>query len=299
MYEGAFRILRALGDGRSLSQNEIVHAAGEASSVVREVMERYPKWFEDDERRFRCSERGLAALARELVARGAGESGAESWRAAYEAMTAERGAPKRALDQVYVTTDTAVRRAEVLLEAGEHQRGLVFLGDDDLTSAAVQFAGAGRKVTALDSDEEVLRILARHAEQHGWEHDTVHHDLRQPIPKAMSGRYGAVFTDPPYAVEGFRLFVSRAAEMLKPDGRLYICFGQSRRASERGLQKQRVLGEAGFLIEAVFDDFNHYQGAEAIGSRSALWRCRVTPETRPLVRGEVEGPLYTSRPPNT
>ena len=299
MYEGAFRILRALGDGRSLSQDEIVHAAGEASSVVRDVIERYPKWFEDSERRFRCSERGLAALARELVARESCEAGAESWRAPYEAMAAERPAPKRALDQVYVTIDTAVRRAELLLEAGEHQRGLVFLGDDDLTSAAVQLAGAGRKVTAVDSDEEILQILARHAAQHGWEHDTVHHDLRQPIPKAMRGRFGAVFTDPPYALEGFRLFVSRAAEMLKPDGRLYVCFGQSRRASERGLQKQRVLGEAGFLIEAVFEDFNHYDGAEAIGSRSALWRCRVTPETRPLVRGEVEGPLYTSRPPST
>ncbi|MFA9470825.1 MAG: bis-aminopropyl spermidine synthase family protein [Deltaproteobacteria bacterium] len=299
MYEGAFRILRALGDGRSLSQDEIVHAAGEASSVVRDVIEHYPKWFEDSERRFRCSERGLAALARELVARESCEAGAESWRTPYEAMAAERPAPKRALDQVYVTMDTAVRRAELLLEAGEHQRGLVFLGDDDLTSAAVQLAGAGRKVTAVDSDEEILQILARHAAQHGWEHDTVHHDLRQPIPKAMRGRYGAVFTDPPYALEGFRLFVSRAAEMLKPDGRLYVCFGQSRRASERGLQKQRVLGEAGFLIEAVFEDFNHYDGAEAIGSRSALWRCRVTPETRPLVRGEVEGPLYTSRPPTT
>jgi hypothetical protein len=299
VYEGAFRILRALGDGRSLAQDEIVHTAGEASSVVREVIERYPKWFEDDERRFRCSERGLAALARELVARSTGEVGAESWRAAYEAMAAERPTPKRALDQVYVTTDTAVRRAELLLEAGEHQRGLVFLGDDDLTSAAVQLAGAGRKVTVVDTDEEMLRILSRHAEEHGWEQDTVQHDLRQPTPKSMLCRYGAVFTDPPYAVEGFKLFVSRAAEMLKPDGRLYICFGQSRRASERGLHKQRVLGDAGFLVEAVFEDFNHYQGAEAIGSRSALWRCRVTPETRPLVRGEVEGPLYTSRPPST
>jgi hypothetical protein len=299
VYEGAFRILRALGDGRSLARDEVVHAAGEASSVVREAIERYPKWFEDDEGRVRCSERGLAALARELVARGSGEPRSDSWRGAYEAMAEERSTPKRVLDQVYVTTDTAVRRAELLIEAGEHQRGLVFLGDDDLTSAAVQFAGAGRKVTAIDTDDEILQILARHAEQHGWEHDAVHHDLRQPIPKAMHGRYGAVFTDPPYAVEGFRLFISRAAEMLKPDGRLYVCFGQSRRASERGLQKQRVLGDAGFLIEAVFEDFNHYHGAEAIGSRSALWRCRVTPETRPLVRGTVEGPLYTSRPPNT
>ncbi len=298
MYEGAFRVLRALGDGRSLSRDEIVHAAGEASSVVRDVIERYPKWFEQDEHRIRCSERGLAALARELVARSAGEAGAESWQPIYEAMAAERSTPKRGLDQVFATTNTVVRRAELLLEAGEHQRGLVFLGDDDLTSAAVQLAGAGRKVTALDTDEEIIQILARHAVERGWEHDAVHHDLRQPIPKAMSGRYGAVFTDPPYALEGFQLFVSRAAEMLKPDGRLYVCFGYSRRASERGLQKQRVLGEAGFLVEAVFEDFNHYAGAEAIGSRSALWRCRVTPETRPLVRGIVHGPLYTSRPPS-
>jgi predicted methyltransferase len=295
VYEGAFRILRALGDGRSLSRDEVVRAAGEASSVVREVTERYSKWFEDDEGRVRCSERGLAALARELVARSVGETSDASWHAAYEAMAAERSTPKRDLDQVYVTTDTAVRRAELLIEAGEHQRGLVFLGDDDLTSAAVQLAGAGRKVTALDTDDEILEILARHAGQQGWEHETVQHDLREPIPKAMRGRYGAVFTDPPYAVEGFRLFVSRAAEMLKPDGRLYICFGQSRRASERGLQKQRVLADAGFLVEAVFPDFNWYHGAEAIGSRSALWRCRVTPETRPLVRGAVDGELYSSR----
>ncbi len=298
MYEGAFRILRALGDGRSRSRDEVVRAAGEASSVVREVTERYAKWFDIDEGMFRCSDRGLAALARELVARGAGETRDASWRETYDAIAAERSAPKRALDQIFITSETAVRRAELLIEAGEHQRGLVFLGDDDLTSAAVQLAGAGRKVTALDTDDEILEILSRHAAERGWEHETVHHDLRQPIPKAMRARYGAVFTDPPYALEGFRLFVSRAAELLKPDGRLYVCFGHSRRASERGLQKQRVLADAGFLAEAVFPDFNEYQGAEAIGSRSALWRCRVTPETQPLVRGEVDGELYTSRSPN-
>ena len=75
-----------------------------------------------------------------------------------------------------------------------------------------------------------------------------------------------------------------AGLMFGPDGRLYVCFGQSRRAAERGLQKQRVLGDAGLLVEAVFEDFNQYDGAESIGSRSALWRCRVTPQTKPLVR---------------
>ena len=297
MYEGAFRVLRALGDGRSLSLDEIVHVSGEASSVVRESLGRYSKWFDEEDGRVRCSERGLAALAREMVARDAPDIADTTWRNDYQAMADERGTPKRELDQVYVTTDTAVRRAELLLGSGEHQRGLAFLGDDDLSSAAVQLAGAARKVTVLDTDDDVLDLLRRHAEVRGWELDVINHDLRQPIPKELEGRFGAVFTDPPYAIEGFSLFISRAVEMLKPDGRLYVCFGQSRRASERGLQKQRVLGEAGLLVEAVFEDFNEYDGAEAIGSRSALWRCRVTPETKPLVRGEVDGPLYTSRPP--
>ena len=299
MYEGAFRILRALGDGRALDESGIVRTAGEASSVVREVLRRYPQWFEVDEDAIRCSERGLAALCRELVARDVRGLETTSWRPAYEEIAAERQTPKRELDQVYATTDTAVRRARLLLGAGEHQRGLVFLGDDDLTSAAVQLAGAGRKVTVLDTDDEVLEVLRRHALAHGWQHDLVHHDLRNPTPRSMKGRFGAVFTDPPYALEGFTLFVSRGIEMLKPDGRLYVCFGQSRRASERGLQKQKILGEAGLLVEAVFEDFNEYRGAESIGSRSALWRCRMTPAARPLVRGEVDGPLYTRRQPGS
>ncbi len=298
MYEGAFRILRALGDGRSLTQDQLVRAARESASVVREVIERYPKWFDKGDDGLRCSECGLAALARELVARSPIAEDEVTWRQAYESLASKRGDPKRGLDQVYVTTDTAVRRARLLVEAGDHQRGLIFLGDDDLTSAAVQLAGAARRVTAVDTDPHILKVLKDAAKEHDWELVTIQHDLCKPMPRSMRGRFGAVFTDPPYAVEGFRLFISRAVDLLKPDGRLYVCFGYSRRASERGLQKQRALSEAGFLVEAVFEGFNQYEGAEAIGSQSGLWRCRVTPETKALVTGEVEGPLYTSRSPH-
>jgi predicted methyltransferase len=296
VYEGAFRILSALGDGRSLSVDAMAREAGEGTSVVIDVLRRYPKWFDQTEDGVRASVVGLAALARELVARGATRTSRPDWQGEYEAIAAERPPAKRELDQVYVTTDTAVRRAELLVQSGDHQRGLVFLGDDDLTSAGTQLAGAGRKLTVVDTDEDVLTVLGNAAGRHGWELDLVHHDLREPLPKSMKRRFGAVFTDPPYAVEGFALFVSRAVELMKPDGRLYVSFGFSRRASERGLQKQRVLADAGLLVEAVYEDFNAYDGAEAIGARSSLWRCAMTPEARPLVTGAVDGPLYTSRP---
>lgn len=298
MYEGAFRILRVLGDGRSRTRDALAREAGEGRSVIADTLERYPKWFSENDGQVRCTDTGLAALARELVARDVVLDADTHWRRDYERLAGTRADPKRALDQVYVTADTAVRRGELLVGAGEHQRGLVCLGDDDLTSAAVQLAGAGRRVTAIDADADVLRVLRVGAKQHGWDLATIEHDLREPWDKSMRGRFGAVFTDPPYAVEGFALFISRGIELLKSDGSLYVCFGRSRRASERGLQKQRVLSDAGLLVEAVWEDFNRYDGAESIGATSALWRCRVTPESKPLVTGRVEGPLYTSRPPD-
>ena len=80
-----------------------------------------------------------------------------------------------------------------------------------------------------------------------------------------------------------------------------MCFGSSRRAPERGLQKQRLIAEAGLLITAVLPDFHEYEGAESIGSRSALYVLEKTPQTRALLAADAgagSGPLYTRRTPN-
>jgi hypothetical protein len=78
---------------------------------------------------------------------------------------------------------------------------------------------------------------------------------------------------------------------------MYVCFGQSRRASERGLDKQRAIADAGLLVEEVVPDFGRYEGATSIGSRSALWVLARTPRTRALPRVPTSGDLYTSRSP--
>src|SRR5690606_11658352 len=114
---------------------------------------------------------------------------------------------------------------------------------------------------------------------------------------ALRGRFGAVFTDPPYAIEGFRLFLTRATELLREDGRLVVSFGQSRRSVERGLEKQRVLVEMGYFIEEVRPDLVRYEGADAIGASGSLYLCRRTPMTRPSPEARVEGDLYTKRTP--
>src|SRR5690606_2132403 len=209
---------------------------------------------------------------------------------------AARPEPKRQLDQVYASLESSVRRARRLVEGGDAQRGLVLLGDDDLCAIAVCLLALGRPVTVVEVDPDVLAVLEDARVKLGLELRLVAHDLRDPLPRALVGRAGAVHTDPPYAIEGFRLFVDRALEALRPDGRLLVAFGHSRRAPERGAQKQRALLEAGLCIEELVPDFTHYEGAEAIGAVSALYVCERTGAARPA-RGRVEGELYTSRAP--
>ena len=296
MNEGIYRVLRAMGDGALCTVAETVVRSGQAQSVVREFFERHPTWTERTEGRVRCTQIGLAALAREMVARQIAPE-PDTFLDAYVHLSKQRSAAKRSLDQFYATPETVVRRARLLVEQGEQQRGLLCMGDDDLTNVAVALVGTDRSVSVLDIDEDVVSVSQSIARELNREVKTMVHDLRLPLPKKSRGRFGCVFIDPPYTTEGFALFVSRAIDALKADGRLYVCFGASRRASERGLQKQRILSDAGLYVERVIEDFNSYNGAESIGSRSALWIARKTPQTKPLIQGEFTGEIYSSGTP--
>jgi len=300
MNEGVYRILCALGDGRCLRRVDLARQAGEALSVVRWLLKDKPQWFECDEQTIRCSQAGLAALAREMIARRAhlslSEHDAQVLRRLV-ALAPRRGRIKREIDQVRAMLPTVIARARRLVRVGEVQRGLVFLGDADLTSLAVHVMGVARRTTVIDIDRDVLDLLEAEAKANGWEHRGICHDLRRPLPRKLRGRFGCAFSDPPYAPEGFALFVSRAIELLRPDGRLYLCVGQSRRSSERGIKTQEILASAGVLVEEVIPDFNVYEGAASIGSRSALWVGVLTPSARPVLSGQIPDQIYTRRPP--
>ncbi|MDH5491182.1 MAG: bis-aminopropyl spermidine synthase family protein, partial [Myxococcales bacterium] len=173
MNEGVYRVLRVLGDGRARERAELARESGEALSVLDDALRRHPSWFEERERALRASQDGFAALGRELLARaprGLEEAPSPSALEAYRAQAVARAAPRRELDQVYATEASVFARAARLIEAGEVQRGIAFLGDDDLTSLAIHLLGVARQTTVIDVDPAVLERLAAAAEAGGWEH---------------------------------------------------------------------------------------------------------------------------------
>lgn len=294
MNEGYFRVLEALASERSLSASALVEKSGEPPSVIRALKEEQASWLVEDGGAYRATDKGLSAFAREAVKR-APRASEDAIVARLREVAPSRGKIKRELDQVYATLETTARRARFLIERGDVQRGLCLLGDDDLLSIGLFYAGVDRQVTVIEVDPDLTRLYRDAAEKEGMDLRVVERDLREPLPKELRHRFGAVFTDPPYAKEGFALFVSRAIEATREDAIVSVCFGASRRAYERGLEKQRALTDAGLLILEAIEDFNAYEGAHAIGARSSLVRTQKTPGTKPLV--VPDGPLYTRRSP--
>jgi len=170
------------------------------------------------------------------------------------------------------------------------------LGDRDGTSAALALAEPRARVTALDVDDDVLAGLGEAAP----EVTTVFGDLRVGLPESLAGACDLVFTDPPYTPEGIRLFLARGLEAVapRPGARLAFCYGHGERQPELGYRVQEVVHELRLLLEAVLPGFNAYRGAEAIGSRSALYLCRPTRRTWPALRrlGPASERIYTHGP---
>lgn len=200
---------------------------------------------------------------------------------------------KRKLDQFGTTEETLVARANFL--AGREfltDTKILFLGDYDLTSLAVLLKIKNAEVWALDVDRDVLDVIGKESK---GAVTTAEHNLVNPLPKKLLAAFDAVFTDPPYTPEGVSLFLSRSLEALSKGerARIILCYGTSEKAPERTLAIQEKILEHGLAVEELLPDFNEYIAAKRIGDTSDLYLLRPTPKTRPLIRGEYQGKIYT------
>ncbi|MBV9142647.1 MAG: bis-aminopropyl spermidine synthase family protein [Pseudonocardiales bacterium] len=191
--------------------------------------------------------------------------------------------PIRGLDHVPATAETVLRRARYLArEFDLDQTRLLFVGDHDCTSLAFAVLGvAPRSVTVVDIDERLLAFIASQPQAADASITPLFADLRLGLPESARAAHDVAFTDPPYTADGVGLFVARAVEGLaEPSkGRILVAYGYSESTPALGLKVQRALADLELLFETVLPDFNHYDGAQAIGSRADLYRLRPTKRT--------------------
>jgi predicted methyltransferase len=120
----------------------------------------------------------------------------------------------------------------------------------------------------------------------------VHHDVRQLLPGSLRRVFDVVATDPPYTLEGARLFLGRATEALSSDGVCFFSFAQW--APRETLALHEVFVSYGLAVRAVRPDFNRYVGASILGGVGQLIELVQTAgQAQDLPAWD--GPLYTAQ----
>ena len=214
------------------------------------------------------------------------------------------GAPRARsdLDHVPATPETTLRRA-LWLDSTYDLAGAVLLlvGDHDLTSLAVAQVSPGTELVVVDIDEATLEFIDTQAARLGVSIRCLAGDLRFGLPERALGCADLVFTDPPYTPEGVELFASRGLQGLgnRDNGRVIVAYGFSDRHPSLGFGVQSAAHRLGLAYEAVLPRFSRYDGAQAVGSTSALYVWRPTTRTwRVLDRPGNDGApgIYTRGP---
>ena len=199
--------------------------------------------------------------------------------------TSLRPVPNRSLDQFFATPATTYRRAKLMAKMGDiYNRRLAFLGDDDLTSVACALTHQAKSITVFEIDDRLIDLIRDISEKLNLNITVVKQDLTNPLDKKYFASFDTVFTDPPYTPGGISLFANCAVELLAPQftSRLYLCYGNSDRAREREVVIQNLFSNFGFIIHSKLFQFNHYSGAQSIGSRSSLYLLDWTPKLKTI-----------------
>ena len=216
----------------------------------------------------------------------------------FEELLQKRMEPVRKYDQFTATPETVSRRVNLLNFLGDIRgKRILFLGDDDFTSVLTAGLDISKRIVVLDIDSRILNSINDISAENNFNIEIFEHDLKNPLPKEMVGKFDVVFTDPPYTPEGINVFTSRAIDALDKNNltaRIYFCYGNSDRAKERFLPIYEIVVQSGLMVRYVFDKFNRYTGAESIGSSSSLFITEVTPKTKAVIKGEYEKPIYTN-----
>ena len=205
------------------------------------------------------------------------------------------------LDQAPCSPDTAMRRALLMLQNGALEgRRVLLLGDDDSVSIAIGLLGHALRqgdltkgVTVIDADERRLSFLRDAAAREQLAIETIHHDPRRPLPAGLRGTFDVIETDPPYTLEGARLFLARGCEALTTAADGHCFFSFTHWPASQMLELQKVFTGLGLAVRAVWPNFNRYAGASVLGNLGQLIELiHVAGAAAELP--DFGGPLYTA-----
>ena len=181
-----------------------------------------------------------------------------------------------AVDQAHCTYMTSLKRS--LLALRHHMlinKKILCIGDDDLVSVSLGlllrklYQGHDKsksEIHVVDIDERYLAYIDEVSSQYGLPITCHRQDLREGIDQELIGRFDCFYTDPPYTINGMRLFLSRGIAALKKIKGLPVFFSFAHKPYDYCYQLMGKFYEMGLCIHRIMPKFNIYEGASIIGN---------------------------------
>ncbi len=211
----------------------------------------------------------------------------------FEKHNKERPKPERNLDQFRATNKTVLKRAMILGKTKKiSSKKFLFLGDNDLTSVIFSLFFKAKKVTVVDIDKRILKLIKKISKKEDLSINLFQHNLRNPLPKRNFRDYDIIFCDPPYTPLATNTWLKRAVEASLSKGdikkrkktttllfkKYFLCYGYTEKSLIRGFEIQRIITNLGLVIQEKIRNFNHYYRASSINSASDLYLIKPTPK---------------------
>lgn len=181
--------------------------------------------------------------------------------ARFEQIAENRPTPLEQYDQAYVTPSTTLARVAIMADRGDLVgRRLLVLGDDDLVGIAAAMSGLPSGVTVIEVDERLVSFIAEVSDRERLGIEVIVHDLREPLPEHLVGKFDVFLTDPPDTVPGLELFIARGLSSLaEAGGAGYFGMTVIESSLPRWRELQGILvGKYRVVVTDIIDDFSEY-----------------------------------------
>jgi len=195
------------------------------------------------------------------------------------------------IDQTHCTLTTSLKRAIFCLKSNSLiGKNIICIGDDDLVSVSLGlllkklFKDSSDKayIKALDIDDRYLEYISEISSKFKLNISCENLDLRVPIKDELLSRFDCFFTDPPYTLNGLRLFLKRGIDTLKKEKGLSIFLSFGHKSPDFTLKMMKLFTDLNIVPMEIIRGFNKYIGAGIIGNEGQFMHLSTTSNIKNL-----------------
>ena len=170
----------------------------------------------------------------------------------------ERMSPVPIFFQMPIDKKTLEQRVKYIEMNSSYSDRIAFIGDDDFNSVASARNHFFKDVTVFEIDKRIVNKLNSLSEERNLDLNAIEFDIRK-VPNGFLGIFDIVFTDTPYSVDGFSVFLSRAIQLVKKERgkRILVSFSPLLPDVKTEMKVQQIITESGLYMEEKTSFVNH------------------------------------------